>query len=72
MDGCDLLKTIRKDPAYSAVPAIALTAHAMNKDRERFLRIGFEDYVSKPILDENLLIQAMVRLLPNCDAASHI
>lgn len=70
MDGIDLLKEIQRDPAYAHVPAIALTAHAMSNDRERFLRDGFNNYVSKPIVDEDILIDAIFNLLPDCDAPS--
>lgn len=71
MDGCDLLKEIRQQALYANVPAIALTAHAMSQDRKRFLRAGFEDYVSKPILDEDVLFDAITQLLPDCDARTH-
>lgn len=63
MDGSDLLREIRKESTYREIPAIALTAHAMSTDRERFLRDGFDDYVSKPILDEETLLDAISGLL---------
>ena len=42
---------------------IALTAHAMSGDRERFLGEGFNGYVTKPIVDEELLFAAIRELL---------
>lgn len=69
MNGCDLLREIRKKRAYADVPSIALTAHAMNQDRERFLRSGFDDYISKPILDEEVLLRAIFNLLPDADVS---
>jgi two-component system cell cycle response regulator DivK len=51
MDGMRLLQNIRNQSRMSMVPAIALTAHAMDSDEQRFLAIGFDGYVSKPITD---------------------
>ena len=48
-DGVTLLAEIRRKPALSEIPAIALTAHAMRGDRERFLAAGFNGYIAKPI-----------------------
>jgi signal transduction histidine kinase/CheY-like chemotaxis protein/ligand-binding sensor domain-containing protein len=51
MNGFDAARTIRQNtPAGSRhVPIVAMTAHAMSGDRERCLRAGMDDYVSKPI-----------------------
>lgn len=59
MDGTEVLAWIRAHERLSAVPVIALTAHAMSGDRERFLAAGFSDYVTKPILDEDILVGAI-------------
>jgi two-component system, cell cycle response regulator DivK len=63
MDGCEVLSRLRAEPALSGLPVIALTAHAMAGDRERFLARGFDHYVAKPIQDENDLLGAIERLL---------
>ena len=63
MDGNEILKRIRGEAKLRALPVVALTAHAMSGDRERFLAAGFNDYVTKPIVDEALLTGAIERLL---------
>ena len=63
MDGTEVLRRMRGDPALAAVPVIALTAHAMSGDRERFIGQGFDDYVAKPIVDESILFASIDRLL---------
>jgi len=63
MDGVQVLQEMRGIAGLAEVPVIALTAHAMSGDRERFLAAGFDGYVTKPILDEDLLISAIERLV---------
>ena len=63
MDGTEVLAWLRDRDDLRDVPVIALTAHAMAGDREKFLSIGFNDYVTKPIVDEDLLIDAIERCL---------
>ncbi|NJD18710.1 MAG: response regulator [Gemmatimonadetes bacterium] len=63
MDGTEVLAWIRKQPEFQALPVIALTAHAMAGDREKFMAAGFNDYVTKPILDEDVLLEAIQRCL---------
>ena len=65
MDGTEVLHHLRADSALCHVPVIALTAHAMAGDREKYLGAGFNDYVSKPIVDETLLLAAIERALPS-------
>jgi CheY-like chemotaxis protein len=63
MDGTEVLKVLRRDPATESIPVIALTAHAMAGDRERYLGMGFNSYVTKPIVDEHILITEITRLI---------
>jgi CheY-like chemotaxis protein len=67
MDGTEVLAWLREQDALKHLPVIALTAHAMAGDREKFLSVGFDDYVTKPILDEDLLIDAIERCLNRAD-----
>lgn len=63
MDGVGVLQALRKDPELRDLPVIALTAHAMAGDRERYLEEGFDDYFAKPILDEDELLALIARLI---------
>lgn len=63
MDGGEVLEEIRRVEGLEDLPVIALTAHAMVGDRERFLAAGFNQYISKPILDPDKLINAIEELL---------
>lgn len=49
VDGLALVNEIRQHHGAAALPVIALTAHAMRGDRERFLAAGCDGYISKPI-----------------------
>ncbi|MCY7380295.1 MAG: response regulator [Gemmatimonadaceae bacterium] len=63
MDGNEILARIRADTALRRLPVIALTAHAMSGDREKYLAAGFNDYITKPIVDETILLAAIERWL---------
>jgi CheY-like chemotaxis protein len=62
MDGVEVLRQLRAEPGTAGVPVIALTAHAMTGDRERFMAAGFNGYITKPILDDAALIQSINQL----------
>ncbi|MFD1629301.1 response regulator [Pseudopedobacter beijingensis] len=56
MDGYQAIKTIRSYPLLQNIPIIAVTAQAMQGDREKCLNAGAQDYISKPIDIEKLII----------------
>lgn len=47
--GLELVGELRRDPRFRALPIVALTAHALRGDRERFLAGGCDGYIPKPI-----------------------
>lgn len=68
MDGVEVLRHIRADPAFRHLPIIAFTAHAMSDDRSKYLGHGFDDYITKPIVDETILLGSISRLLARAHA----
>jgi len=63
MDGTEVLAEIKKIEDIKNIPVIALTAHAMVGDKEKYLKLGFNSYVSKPILDDEELIELIESLI---------
>jgi two-component system, cell cycle response regulator DivK len=57
IDGAEALRRIRSDGDNADVPVVAVTAFAMNDDRERALDSGFNGYVEKPISVRSLADQ---------------
>ena len=57
MDGIETYRKMREDKANlcSETPIIIITANAMEGDREKYLAMGFDDYLSKPIIPDELL-----------------
>ncbi|MEH6409510.1 MAG: ATP-binding protein [Hyphomonas sp.] len=56
MDGAETLKHIRQSGMpWSIVPVIAVTADAMAGDRAKYLAMGMDDYIAKPILERDLM-----------------
>jgi CheY-like chemotaxis protein len=54
MDGVAATKAIRKLAGFEVLPIVAMTANAMERDRERCLQAGMTDFVSKPIEPDEL------------------
>ena len=55
MDGFQATEAIRAHSAFSALPIIAMTAHAMIEERERCFAIGMNDHIAKPFIPEAML-----------------
>ncbi len=62
MDGCETIRRIRKFEAFENLPIIALTAKAMDDDRDQCLSAGADEYLSKPVAAGQLL-DTMKRLI---------
>jgi signal transduction histidine kinase/CheY-like chemotaxis protein len=63
MDGIEVLRRIRADKALQSLPVVAVSAHAMAGDRERFLSAGFDAYLAKPIAERAALLGTIEPLL---------
>ena len=61
--GIDVAREIGADERLRHLPLVALTAHAISGDCERFLESGFDSYVAKPIIDEQALLTTIATLL---------
>jgi signal transduction histidine kinase/CheY-like chemotaxis protein len=55
LDGLEATRIIRKDNRWADLPIVAMTAHAMNGDREGCLAAGMNAYISKPVHSAHLL-----------------
>ena len=64
MDGWTATRAIKADPALASIPVIALTAHAMESDREKAMVAGCDDYDTKPI-ELPRLLEKIQKFLPN-------
>ena len=49
IDGLSVVREMKSDARTKSTPILALTAHAMRGDRDRFLEAGCDGYISKPI-----------------------
>ena len=65
MDGVQLLRTIREDARMDAVPTLALTAYASESMREKFMALGFDAYLAKPLREPEQLLDAVNALIKN-------
>jgi len=63
MDGWEATQLIKANPATSAIPIVALTAHALASDRAKSIEVGCSDFDTKPV-DMQRLLGKMRTLLP--------
>jgi two-component system sensor histidine kinase/response regulator len=69
MDGITATKAIRANPRFASLPIVAMTANAMDRDREQCLAAGMNDHLGKPI-DPAKLLEALLRWIPARAAAA--
>ena len=69
MDGWEATRCIKADANCAHIPVIALTAHALEEDRDSALEAGCDDFDTKPIEFERLLGK-IVRLIQDTAEAS--
>jgi CheY-like chemotaxis protein len=62
LDGFAVVRRIRENPRLAALPVVAVTAYAMQGDRERILNSNFDGYLSKPV-NSRSLAEELDRLL---------
>jgi len=70
MDGIEAVKRLRGDMGITDLPVIAMTANALSGDREKCLKAGMNDYVSKPI-DSRRLLSVLKKNIPGSRGLAH-
>lgn len=68
MDGIEATRKIRNDLNLKTLPIVAMTAHAMNGDRERCIEAGMNDYVAKPV-NAQTLVHTILRFIESTEDA---
>jgi two-component system, sensor histidine kinase and response regulator len=63
MDGITATKAIRSNPRFASLPIVAMTANAMDRDRQQCLAAGMNDHLAKPI-EPSKLFEAILRWIP--------
>jgi CheY-like chemotaxis protein len=66
IDGWEATKQLKADPATAGIPVIALTAHAMDSDRQKAIAAGCDDFDTKPVELARLLgkIEELLKKFP--------
>lgn len=66
LDGFAVVRKLRENPRFASLPVVAVTAYAMQGDREKIMASGFDGYLSKPV-NSGCLVQELNRLLDHPD-----
>lgn len=70
VDGIKITQMLKENPVTADLPVILVTAHAMDGDRENFLKqSGADGYISKPVVDHQKFVDQIVSMIP-ADSAS--
>ena len=65
VDGIKITQMLKADPATAKLPVILVTAHAMDGDRENFLKqSGADGYISKPVVDHQKFVDQIMEMIP--------
>lgn len=65
VDGIKITQMLKADPNTAHLPIILVTAHAMEGDRESFLKqSGADGYISKPVVDHQQFVDQIMALMP--------
>ncbi|MGQ9872990.1 response regulator [Leptodesmis sp.] len=68
VDGIKITQILKSDPNTADLPIILVTAHAMEGDRENFLKqSGADGYISKPVVDHQAFVDYVLNLLPKTE-----
>ncbi len=69
LDGFAVVRKLRENPRFTSLPVVAVTAYAMQGDREKIMNSGFDGYLSKPV-NSGSLVQELDRLLARSNTQS--
>jgi len=69
LDGFAVVRKLRENPRFASLPVVAVTAYAMQGDREKIMHSGFDGYLSKPV-NSVFLVEELGRLLAHPDTQS--
>ncbi|MBL3656594.1 PAS domain-containing hybrid sensor histidine kinase/response regulator [Fulvivirga sediminis] len=71
LDGYEATQEIRKNSAYDQLPIIALTADATTNIKEKVMKVGMNDFLTKPINPEELKSKIMLHAVEKAGAVAH-